>query len=165
MNLKNSIFIYVFCAVFFVLMSADCEKRTDLLIKGSVELEPCFEFEQHGAKLTFTTQCTEGVPKTILWDFGDRHTVPGDTSPVHLYENPGTYQVVLEVTNKYDEVFTFTQSITVEEICFDCICKSRHYIADYKKKGCGTLQYVLQQEKATRDWCNRISLLSPAVCL
>jgi PKD repeat protein len=44
------------------------------------------------------TDLSHHEPVTWLWDFGDGHTSQ-DTSPVHLYAAPGTYQVCLTVCN------------------------------------------------------------------
>lgn len=39
-------------------------------------------------------------PKTYLWDFGDG-TTSTDKNPMHTYEQPGTFNVTLTITNAY----------------------------------------------------------------
>lgn len=49
---------------------------------------------------------------TYLWDFGDGSPVSSEISPVHIYQAPGNYSVMLTVTNECGST-TFQQTVTV----------------------------------------------------
>lgn len=49
-----------------------------------------------GDQIQFTDKSTGGTPTSWQWDFGD-NTTSSLQSPVHTYEKPGTYQVILNV--------------------------------------------------------------------
>lgn len=49
-----------------------------------------------GDQIQFTDKSTGGTPTSWQWNFGD-NTTSSLQSPVHTYEKPGTYQVILNV--------------------------------------------------------------------
>lgn len=49
-----------------------------------------------GDQIQFTDKSTGGTPTSWQWEFGD-NTTSSLQSPVHIYEKPGTYQVILNV--------------------------------------------------------------------
>lgn len=81
-----------------------------------ISLQSCFEptVEQGPAPLTveFDPRCSQGSVAKYLWDFGD-----GETSrtrkPTHTFDNPGSYQVTLEVTDNQNVVNSFSKNILV----------------------------------------------------
>lgn len=66
--------------------------------------------------ITFTSTVTGGAPPyTYRWDFGDGQT-SNQHDPVHLYAIPGSYRVVLTVTDKTGDVVTQTSMIRVSSL-------------------------------------------------
>lgn len=59
---------------------------------------PTFTVSLNATTATFTNG-TQGNGNTYLWEFGDGSTSSAE-NPVHVYANPGTYDVVLTVTNE-----------------------------------------------------------------
>lgn len=65
--------------------------------------------------VTFTNTSSSNAD-TFSWDFGDGSSTSSDANPIHTYENPGVYTVVLTATNTMgDNVMTKTNYITVGE--------------------------------------------------
>jgi PKD repeat protein len=63
----------------------------------------------------FTATVTGGIePYTYSWDFGDG-TISTDENPTHEYEQPGTYTIILTVTDNDNIEATDTTTITVDE--------------------------------------------------
>lgn len=93
------------------------EETADILISvRQVPLKACFEPSkiEGDAPLTvvFNASCSTGTIAKYRWDFGD-----GDTStqhkPTHVFETPGSYEVVLEVADAQNVIDTSSQFITV----------------------------------------------------
>jgi parallel beta-helix repeat protein len=55
---------------------------------------------------------------TILWDFGDGHTISGTLLPTHLYATPGTYVVTLTITDDDGGIGQGTLTVTVLHTTF-----------------------------------------------
>lgn len=55
---------------------------------------------------------SHGEAEDFIWDFGDGSMFYG-YNPLHIYEEPGTYQVCLEIQTHYDCEDIFCQEITV----------------------------------------------------
>ena len=81
-----------------------------------VALKACYtpSAEQGPAPLAieFDPRCSQGAVAKYLWDFGD-----GQTSrirkPTHTFDNAGSYQVTLEVTDNENVVNTYKKDILV----------------------------------------------------
>jgi len=66
--------------------------------------------------ITFTPAVTGGLPPyTYHWDFGDGQS-SNQPSPSHSYALPGSYKVVLTVTDKSGVVKTQTSTIKVSSL-------------------------------------------------
>ncbi|MBD3270087.1 PKD domain-containing protein [Candidatus Peregrinibacteria bacterium] len=81
-----------------------------------VDLTACFDASTDSgyAPLTvaFDPRCSQGPVTIYRWDFGDGDT-SRDRRPSHTFENPGSYQVTLEVTDNQNIIDTFTKDILV----------------------------------------------------
>lgn len=55
-----------------------------------------------GLQVQFTNTTTPTGNYTCTWSFGDGAIIQnGDCNPAHIYQNPGTYNVMLQVANQY----------------------------------------------------------------
>jgi len=79
-------------------------------------IQPNFTFVANGLGVDFTDASTGGQVTSQTWNFGD-NSPAGSGSPVHHdYAAPGTYQVVLTVTDSVGNQYTSQpQSITVSQ--------------------------------------------------
>jgi PKD repeat protein len=67
-----------------------------------------------GEYVTFQSEVTGGTtPYSYIWNFGDGITSTQKT-PVHIYENAGTYTVTLTITDGLEQEKTATHTIEVE---------------------------------------------------
>lgn len=68
-----------------------------------------------GESITFdgTTSTDDGEIVAFLWEFGDGSQAEGEIG-THTYENPGTYEVTLWVTDDADQTSSTTQELTVQ---------------------------------------------------
>jgi hypothetical protein len=75
-----------------------------------------FTFVATGLSVQFQNQSTGDQPLSYLWDFGDQTTPPNQTvtSPTHVYNTAGTYNVKLTVTNSVG-TDAIVQSVTVAQ--------------------------------------------------
>lgn len=93
------------------------EEESDVLISvRQVPLKSCFVPSKTtgDAPLTLTLDpaCATGTIAKYRWDFGDGETSV-DRKPSHTFENAGTFEVVLEVSDAQNVVDVFSQFITV----------------------------------------------------
>lgn len=81
-----------------------------------IPLEACFStvFDNGPAPLTstFDPACSTGTISSYFWDFGDGGTST-QVKPTHVFNESGTYQVRLEVTDNENTVSSFVLTITV----------------------------------------------------
>ncbi len=82
-----------------------------------VALTACFNLNVDSGKaplyVTVQPSCSQGTIQSYEWNFGDGD-VSFDRQPeAHLYEEPGTYTITLEVTGDNGIVDNFEQEITV----------------------------------------------------
>ena len=93
------------------------EASTDVLISvRQVSLKSCFEPSKLEGRapltLVFTPSCSTGTIAKYRWDFGDGET-SSQNKPTHIYDEPGSYEVVLEVSDAQNVVDVSSQFITV----------------------------------------------------
>ncbi|MBI5152504.1 PKD domain-containing protein [Candidatus Peregrinibacteria bacterium] len=89
-----------------------------LVTVTEVPLKACFEVTKHGglAPLTvvFTATCSTGTIKEYKWDFNSDGTVDErGTQITHIFENAGTYNVNLEISDNSGVTDTAKDTITV----------------------------------------------------
>jgi len=86
---------------------------------GSEDEEPVIDVEVTNNETTNQTIVfdasesydTDGAIISYHWDFGDETTGTG-INPAHDYENPGTYTVILTVTDNNEEEYSKTMNVT-----------------------------------------------------
>ena len=102
-NLTNPSVLYSLPGTYTVTLRATNFSGSDTIVRVNyikVKTKPTAKFTAvvNGVTATFTNT-SSGNPNTYFWSFGD-----GDTSivsnPVHIYANPGTYNVILTATNE-----------------------------------------------------------------
>ncbi len=68
-----------------------------------------------GVETMFAASIHGGTPPySVEWDFGDG-TISEETSPTHIYSNPGEYTVTVTVTDDKDKTAIDTAVLTVEK--------------------------------------------------
>ncbi|MEM6318670.1 MAG: T9SS type A sorting domain-containing protein [Bacteroidota bacterium] len=113
-----------------------------------------FTFSINAKTLTFANSSTAG---TYAWDFGDGKTST-ETSPTHTYENNGTYNVCLQVTNACGTKQT-CQSVTINAVIGDD-SPAKILLGDMS----GTKGTVLQMPVKIEN-CSRLATLSGTIKL
>lgn len=99
----------------------DPNNLCDSLVKRAVFLaprpEPNFEAAGQcaGDAVEFkNTSTIKSGNMRYVWDFGDSEMATL-TNPIHVYKNPGTYNVSLEATNDWGYKETYTTTVTIKE--------------------------------------------------
>ncbi len=95
-----------------IVTNADGQSATDFVDFITVSDEPValFDVELLGRTINLTNNSVGG--DEVLWDFGDGNTST-EASPSYSYEDPGTYEVTLTVTNQCGSV-SINQTVVVE---------------------------------------------------
>lgn len=92
------------------------EEAQVLITVRQVPLKSCFEPSKTTGNaplsVTLNPSCSTGTISKFKWDFGDGETST-ERRPSHTFENPGTYEIILEVSDAQNVVDTSTQFITV----------------------------------------------------
>jgi PKD repeat protein len=88
-----------------------------LVYVREIPLKACFAPSRHNGlaplTVTFDSKCATGPVAKFTWTFGDGET--SDTrKPNHTFENPGTYNVTLEVADDKSNVSTYNDVIVAE---------------------------------------------------
>ena len=94
------------------------EASTTMLISvRQVPLKSCYEASAilgpAPLTVTFNPQCGTGTIATYKWSFGDGENST-ERKPSHVFANPGTYEVSLEVADAQNVVDVSSQFITVQ---------------------------------------------------
>ena len=124
-NLENT---SEFSGMYTVVPSLECPTITSIFPS-----EVC-----HDEEVTFEFTHTEQfVDETYLWDLGDG-TTSTEKNPVHIYINPGVYQVVLTVTMIGCDDISYTTDLTVNyELAISGLA-SQYYLDNLPKVITGT---------------------------
>jgi PKD repeat protein len=92
------------------------EDAAILISVRQVPLEACFEPSRTTGDapltVTFNPQCSTGTIAKYRWSFGDGET-SAERRPTHTFENPGSYEVSLEVSDAQNVVDASSEFITV----------------------------------------------------
>ncbi|MBN2096492.1 PKD domain-containing protein [Candidatus Peregrinibacteria bacterium] len=82
-----------------------------------IPLRACFTPSRRNGEaplaVTFDAKCSTGAASVFRWDFGDGEDSDA-RKPSHTFENPGTYNVTLEVSDDKNNVSDFSDVIVVE---------------------------------------------------
>ncbi|MCO7225115.1 PKD domain-containing protein [Pleionea sp. CnH1-48] len=76
-----------------------------------------FGYTTNELEVTFTDHSNDsnGTIESHAWDFGDGNT-SSDANPIHTYDEAGSYEVTLTVTDNDDITDSITRTVTVAEI-------------------------------------------------
>jgi len=81
-------------------------------------LAACFlsVFEQGKAPLqtSFDPSCSAGTITSYFWDFGDGNSST-EVKPMHVFQDPGSYDVTLELSDSDNNTSKAKLTITVTE--------------------------------------------------
>ena len=88
-----------------------------LVYVREIPLKACFTPSRHNGTapltVTFDSLCSTGPVAKYSWTFGDGETSDA-RKPNHTFQNPGTYNVTLEVADDKNNVSTYNDVIVVE---------------------------------------------------
>jgi PKD repeat protein len=88
-----------------------------LVYVREIPLKACFTPSRRNgpapATVTFDSKCSTGPVSKFTWDFGDGETSDA-RKPNHTFQNPGTYNVTLEVADDKNNVSTFSDVMVAE---------------------------------------------------
>lgn len=84
-------------------------------ITRTTDLVPDFTFVATDLSVEFTDATVDSASmfKSRSWDFGDDSAASTAASPTHVYDEEGTYSVVLSVKDRAGDVTTVTKPVTV----------------------------------------------------
>jgi len=106
---------------------------------------PTANFTYTTSDLTVTFNNTSQQGSTFFWDFGDCTTLLtfSDSNVVYTYANPGTYDVILVVTNPCDsDTITFTVTVTISGIDETKLVSERINIYPNPNEGIFTISFT-----------------------
>ncbi|MFW5709369.1 MAG: PKD domain-containing protein, partial [Chloroflexota bacterium] len=101
--------------------SVTTEPQTVVIEQATPALQASFNVEQTdptALEVGFSASASGGTGSyTYSWSFGDGSTADGLTDPVtsYTYPDPGSYQVVLTVSDGVDSVTTEPQTVVIEQ--------------------------------------------------
>ncbi len=82
--------------------------------RGCFDVEPASVFAGLPARFVDCSSDLEGEIASWSWEFGDGAT-SDEASPTHVYENPGTYDVSLVVTDQDGDAGRFNAQVGVQQ--------------------------------------------------
>ncbi|MBD3156704.1 PKD domain-containing protein [Candidatus Peregrinibacteria bacterium] len=93
------------------------EEATILISVRQVPLKSCFEASKTVGEAPLTVslnpQCSTGTISKYKWDFGDGESST-DRKPIHIYDEPGSYEITLEVSDAQNIVDVSSEFVTVK---------------------------------------------------
>jgi len=94
------------------------EETANILISvRQVPLKSCFDMTPDVGEAPLTVSlnpgCSTGTISKYRWSFGDGET-SSERKPTYTFENPGTYEVTLEVSDAQNIVDTVSEFVTVQ---------------------------------------------------
>jgi len=146
---NNPLISYTSPGIYNVTLVIYNELGTDTILR-SVEIigapEPAFSGSSNGSTVQFTNN-TPGSGNTYSWNFGDGSPINTNENPQHTYSGPGTYTVVLTVTN------VCGTATTTREVIID----NRFPVVSFNsstQSGCVpfTVQYTDQTNNDPTSW-------------
>ncbi len=91
--------------------------KTKLIYVREVPLKACFEPSRTSGlsplTVTFDSKCSTGAVSTYHWQYGDGKESTSK-SPTHTFEFPGSYTVILEVSDSKSNVSIYQEIIVAE---------------------------------------------------
>jgi PKD repeat protein len=92
------------------------EEATILISVRQVPLKSCFELSKTVGDaplaVIFNPQCSTGTTDKYKWSFGDGEN-SAERKPTHIFTNPGSYEVTLEISDVQNVVDVSSQFVTV----------------------------------------------------
>ncbi len=92
------------------------KEATILISVRQVPLKSCFEASKTAGEAPLTVslnpQCSTGTIAKYKWNFGDGESST-DRKPIHVYEEPGSYEITLEVSDAQNIVDVSSEFVTV----------------------------------------------------
>jgi PKD repeat protein len=80
-----------------------------------IPLRACFEPSRRNGEaplaVTFDSKCSTGTVSKYSWNFGDGSDPVDGRKPSHTFDNPGNYNVTLEVTDDKNNVNSFSDVV------------------------------------------------------
>ena len=90
---------------------------TKTITAREVPMKSCFSMSRKKGpapfSVTFDSKCSTGAVSTYKWDFADTASSTA-RKPSHTFENAGTYNVTLEVSDGKNNVSTYSDVVVVE---------------------------------------------------
>lgn len=92
------------------------KEATILISVRQVPLKSCFEASKTAGEAPLTVslnpQCSTGTIAKYKWNFGDGDSST-DRKPIHIYNDPGSYEITLEVSDAQNIVDVSSEFVTV----------------------------------------------------
>ena len=93
-------------------------KTSQTLVVRPAQISPCFTQSRTtlraGGGVRFDSSCSSGKWDSLQWDFGDG-TQTDERNPVHIFDKPGAYTVVLKLRDGLSRESVTNVTITVTE--------------------------------------------------
>lgn len=106
--------------LFILLLLTGCQWNLDKILFDKPCVKPSATISAPtgtllvNANLTFALLNKTGDIGTVTWDFGDASATKTGETVTYAYPKSGTYTVKITITNRCNDTFTATQSVTVD---------------------------------------------------